>query len=332
MGVTDWAATTKFPSTTQGAERGSSVPLADPAAGAAYALRAHVLGELAGCLRIAGLDALLVKGAALALTVYPRAWEREMRDIDLLVRPGTREQIIGALERAGFSAFRPAGRPLTSSSLGETALRATYGGVPMLLEVHTQLDKVVSRPIDYAGVFGRALPAPGYPGLLVPAPEDHVLLVALHAATAEFRHPPALGDLALLLRAGVDEHALVERARQWRLGTATFALLQLLGLQEGDALRRGLSTALRPGQVRLAALRRFHHLDERTASRGPCRLGWSWALRQTAVRDDFGRWVVGLARYAALRAVERLLCSRRADEHSSCPPPSKPGQLPTAGR
>src|SRR5262249_33249146 len=194
----------------------------------AYVLRTHVLERMGVRLIEEGLDALLVKGAALALTVYERPWDRTMQDIDLLVRQDMRERVIEALEQIGFAAWRPAGRPLSWEALGEIPVEASCGGARVLLEVHTQLDKIVSRPIDYGEIFSRARPAPGCPGLLVPSMEDHLLLVGLHAAGTEFNHMVAFRDLALLLASGLDHTALIDRAKRWGLGTAMFVALSAL--------------------------------------------------------------------------------------------------------
>jgi hypothetical protein len=279
----------------------------DASARAAYVLRAHVLAQVGRRLAAEKLDAMLVKGAALALTVYEQPWDREMQDIDLLVRPGTRAQVIQVLEGTGFAARHPPGRLLSADALGEVVLEATCGGAAVLLEVHTQLDKVVSRPIDYGEIFGRARPAPGYPGLLVPAPGDHVLLVALHAANAEFGHPPASRDLALLLESGLDHAALIDRARRWRLGTAMFVALSALKSVGSKDVPDELLRAFDPGRVRLAVLRRFYRPGELPVTRAPFRLGWPWVVRQAPLRDDLAAWCVGLVRYAGLRAAERLL-------------------------
>src|SRR5712692_2106780 len=110
---------------------------------AAYVLRAHLLERIGLALVSAGLDALLVKGAALAITTYRHPWEREMSDIDLVVRPGRSAEVLGCLERLGFVTRWPADRPFSRDALGELGLVAMVGGVPMLVEVHTQLDKLV---------------------------------------------------------------------------------------------------------------------------------------------------------------------------------------------
>src|SRR4051794_7149722 len=85
-----------------------------PSAHAEALLRAHVLAQLAIALRDAAAPALLVKGAALALTVYPSPASRPMADIDLLVRRADRHRILAALTAAGGVVHDRPGRPLTA--------------------------------------------------------------------------------------------------------------------------------------------------------------------------------------------------------------------------
>src|SRR5262249_26673708 len=155
-----------------------------------------------------------------------------------------------ALVDSGCTQERDPGRPFSRAALGETALIARSGATTLLIEVHTTLDKIVRRPIDLAAVFARARPAPRLGGLLVPAPEDHMLLIALHAAGHEFRHPVALVDLELLMRQGIDFDVLVRRAHSWHLATVlyvTLATLRSLGAASitGDHVR-----AVDPGPLR----------------------------------------------------------------------------------
>jgi len=277
---------------------------------ASYFLRARLLEQIGRRLETEKLETLLVKGAALAMTVYHRPWDRQMQDIDLLVRTDTRERLIRLLEEMRFCALYDAGRPLTREALGEVAFRTSCGGASILLEVHTQLDKVVSRPVDYGGIFARAHPVPECPGFLVPSPEDHALLVALHFANTEFSHPPAFRDLALLLGSGLDHGLLIERARRWRLGTAMYVTLSTLKVAGADVPEE-LLAAFAPGRARLAALKRFYRLGPLPVAKAAFRLGLPWICRQTPLRDDLAGWCIGLARYAGLRTAERLLWLER---------------------
>jgi len=280
----------------------------DPAAHAAAMLRAHVLGRLSTILREAGLNALLVKGAALALTVYPSPAARPMSDIDLLVRRDLEERVLGALTRAGCAAHPPPRRPLTRHLLGETPLTMTSGATTSTIEVHTSLDKIVTRPIDQRALFARALPAPGLAALCVPAPEDHALLIALHAASHAFAHPIALLDLELLLRGGLDLAALAQRARAWRLETVMFIAMSALRELGAASVRDAHVAAFDPGPLRRATVRRFRARAAQLAEAPP--LGLPWLIGQTLLRDDLGAWALGLTRFAALRGVERFLFTR----------------------
>src|SRR5207245_8480183 len=158
----------------------------------------------------------------------------------------------------------------------------------------------------------RARPAPGYPGLSVPCVEDHVLLVALHAAAAQFAHAVAFHDLALLFRSTLDHAALIDRARRWRLATAMFVALSALRCSAAAEVPDDLVNAFRPGPIRLALVRRYYRIAERPVAKAPFRLGWRWVVRQTPLRDDLARWCVGLARYTALRLAERPLVFARS--------------------
>ncbi|APR85421.1 Hypothetical protein A7982_10770 [Minicystis rosea] len=282
-----------------------SVKLPDPGAEARAAamLRAHVLANVGSILAAAGIEALLVKGAALALTVYPDPAVRGMHDVDLLVRRADHDRAVAALVRGGLEHQRVADRPVSASFLGETLLLARAGALSTLVEVHQTLDKIVPRPIDEDALFAGARPAPGLPGLSIPSPEDHALLVALHAAGHDFRHPAAFLDLELLLRRGLDLDVLTARARAWRLETVMFAALSLLRDLGSPSVDGDLVARFEPGPLRRALLRR-------AAASGEA-LGAAWILRQTPLRDDLAEWTIGLGRYAAARAVDHVAALAR---------------------
>lgn len=287
---------------------------ADWGARAAFALRMHVLERAAGALRARSLTrtAAVVKGGALALEGYATPWARDMDDLDLLVLPSRRDDVLSALGDAGFRDARPAaGRERSRAHFAETVLEFREGPLSFSVEVHTSLDRLAPRPVDLDAILARAHELPGLAPLLAPEPLDHALLVALHLANHEFQHEPGWADLALLLRAavadrGADEVAarLGDRARAWRLGTA-------LGVALGALRARGvdLPDALRPLE-RLPALRRaallpFYRPGRADVARHPARRGWSWAVFQAPLRDDPGPWSASLARFWLTRLRER---------------------------
>jgi hypothetical protein len=222
-----------------------------------------------------------------------------MSDIDLLVRPADRDRVVAALTQGGGEEQPQPGRPHSRALLGETLILMRAGAITALVEVHTTLDKIVERPIDLGAIFARATPAPGLPALLVPAPEDHALLIALHAAGHSFAHPVAFLDLELLLRRGLDVRALAERAHAFRLRTVMFAMLTLMQGAGAASVTPDLIAAFTPGHARRALL-------QRALSGSPPELGVAWIAAQTPLRDDLGAWLAGLARYGVARARDRV--------------------------
>lgn len=286
-------------------------PRPDPRAQAAYVLRMHLLERIDGALRAAGLRALLVKGAALAHTVYATPWARDMVDVDLIAPTGALDRVVAALAASGLAAqTREGERPWSGRAFGEAVLTARFGGASLLVEVHAHLDKVVPRPVDHAAIFRRARTLDGLPALLAPSLEDHLLLVALHLAASELRHPVAFVDLERILRAGPDLEAVAKRAHAFRLATATWMALVTLRALGSEVVPAGLVRALRPSPLRRAAIARHYRIGHYPAAKGPFRLGWPWIVRQTALRDDVGAWLAGVARYAALRGAERTALAR----------------------
>ena len=155
---------------------------------------------------------LLVKGPELAAR-YPNPALRISRDLDLVVpRPESAQR---ALQAAGyvesgdpeFYARAPHLRPLA------------WPGLPQEVEVHGRPNwpRWVQAPSAEELLVGAVPSATGVDGVLAPAPERHVLVVAAHAWT----HGPLarardLLDVALL--AAEADAAETERlARAWRI-------------------------------------------------------------------------------------------------------------------
>lgn len=277
----------------------------DPeAAQAAWLLRQRALEDLCRASGRDGLrDVLLVKGAGLSLTAYRKPWHRPMKDVDLLVPEARAPGVADVLERAGFTPVpMRVGRPRTAPLLGERKFERAMKQTRVVVELHTQLEGVTRRPVDMGALLAASGPAPGLDGFRVPAPVDGTMLVALHAAADRFGHPWGMVDLHLLMREGVDARELAARARAWRAGTALFLALQELD-RLGGPVDGALLEVLAPSGTRRRIARWMF-------DRGPERFrrptGWRFVATQAVLRDDPGRYAVGVARYAALRAIEKL--------------------------
>jgi len=270
-------------------------------------LRAHVLRLISAALQRKREKAMLVKGASLALSVYPTPASRPMSDVDLLVPPERAQTVVQALEAEGFVAHHVRSRSKSRKLLGETQLVASAGAMSQLVEVHDSLDKVVPRPLDISAIEARAMPLSGMQALQIPAPEDHALLVAQHAAAHEWRHVLGFIDLELLLRAGLDVLVLEERAKEARLVTVMFVALSTLRALGSTSVTESLVARFDPGPRRRAFLRTFYDVGRFPVARGEATLGASWIIGQTPLRDDLARYALGVARYGALRLLDRLV-------------------------
>jgi hypothetical protein len=212
-----------------------------------------------------GLGMVLLKGAAVACSAYRDRWFRPMSDLDIWVRDGDMPRAVSALHALGFHGEpglpdRP--EALQRRSSGELVFR--QGGSHGLVELHYGAFpgwwiQRAAHP-DTEGLWRRAEPmGPGRHARRLAA-EDAVLQTAFHVAVNQFGQAPLRGlmDIAVLARThAVDWTAVAQRARAWRLATATWLVLdtanRLIGIPGCDAA----VASLRPSLPRRAALRRF---------------------------------------------------------------------------
>jgi hypothetical protein len=212
------------------------------------------------------LPMVLLKGSAVACSAYSDPSFRPMTDLDIWIRDEDVDRAVLALRELGFRQdpglpHRPAA--LQRRSSGEIIFRHTRGEHG-LVELHYGAFQGwwIQRAAgpDTAGVWRRAeLMGPGRHARRLAA-EDAILQTAFHLVVNQFGQAPWRGlmDLAVLARVHrVDWDAVADRARAWRLRTATWLVLdstnRLIGLPGCDAA----VSRLRPHRARRAALRLF---------------------------------------------------------------------------
>lgn len=226
--------------------------------------------ELAAVLDVlaeAGVAPIIFKGAALAFTAYPDPACRPMGDLDLWLTAEAMPRAQAALEAAGYRQRIKGARPLAlqAQQEGEIQLVSRQPGHG-LVELHwgvfagEWLRQVAA--VDSAGLRCRAVPVTlaGRPAWTLAA-EDAIIQLAVHlAVNHQMAYPGARGllDVALVAASGpVDWDAVVERARAWRVATATWLVLaltaELFGLRDVAAA----SMRLRPTTARQWAVARF---------------------------------------------------------------------------
>ncbi len=219
-----------------------------PAARAAAALDVFARRELEAtlaALSAAGVRALVVKGAALAYTVYADAWLRPRTDADVLVAPGEAAAAVDALERRGYRRTDA----LTSGQLVSHQLafeRSDDHGVRHVVDLHWKIvnPQMLSGALPFDTLWGAALPAPLLgPAARVPAPAASLAIAAVHRLAHHQGHERLiwLYDVAMLVRQFDD--------RQWAQLTALSVERGIAGLCL-DALARArdlIGSALPPG-------------------------------------------------------------------------------------
>lgn len=200
---------------------------------------------------------LLLKGPELA-ALYPEPSLRISRDLDLVAADA------GAVQAALLAAgFVESGDP-DLYSRAPHLVPVAWPGLPVVMEVHARPNwpRWVAAPTAAELLEGARASAAGIEGVLTPAPEKHLLVVAAHAWT----HGPLqrlrdLLDVALLAsRADLTETGRLARAwgisRLWRTTDAVAG-----SLFRGEAPPR----ALRGWARNLAEVRERTVLEQHTA-------------------------------------------------------------------
>jgi hypothetical protein len=204
------------------------------------------------------IPAIVLKGPALAETVYPDPALRPFGDLDVLVRPADRVRADAALLALGHRRLADAHSWDFDVAWDGATLYATPEGVHV--DLHWSLLTEPRYPWNHAetaAVWERAAPltVAGRRALGL-AREDLVLYLAAHLAVHHalsglLRH----GDVALVLRHDTpDWPRLLERAARWRVGRALFLVLARVEAVFGPLVPPDVLAALRPRGPRAALL------------------------------------------------------------------------------
>ena len=258
----------------------------------------------------AGLDLLVLKGAALAETLYPHPGLRPFGDIDILVRPEDAPRAKLLLERLGYT-VAPAvwGALLRGADTQANFFQHTGRGI-VVVELHTGLlNNAFFRGhvvLDTNGLWSRACPARlADTAALVLGPEDQLLHLCLHLAGHYFFAPQSLRDIDLQCRRSIDWPLFLRLAEGARAAPLSFAALSAAATVLQTPLPDAVLPALAPkrGPARLASLAAARAADTSPNGAATERLRFPllWGLlgtaraRRSALRrtlfPDF-RWLV----------------------------------------
>ena len=249
------------------------------------------LDETIKAFAAAGIPAVLLKGAALARSVYQSIVDRPMLDLDVLVPADETDAARAAAQTAGW-VWKHDRRyaPFFSTHHHLPPLRDGRG-TRALLELHTGLfparnpfvldaDAVAQRAV---GVRGRAR------GILVPSAEDHLVYLCAHWVWSHMMNGGAwraLRDVAALTERGaVDWELCAARARQARATTCVYWTLRLAQRMAGVDVPAVALRAMKPPTPAVVLERLERYFVWRVAEGRECpsvRLGellWSAAMR-----------------------------------------------------
>lgn len=270
-------------------------------------LRAR-LEQLLVALNQAKIDVLLLKGGALAASIYGSCVARPMRDIDLLVTPDRADEVRALMLRLGWTGDPelPGDRSYSTHHHLPPLRDLTASGV--FLEIHRSL-LPAGHPFRFtdAEIWRAARPIRvGAGRALAMHPTHHAVHIAIHFA---WSHMMKLGgwnafrDLDALSTARVlDWNAFAETARRWGASSACYWTLRLArvlsGLVAPDAVMRALAPRL-PELVRRPLTRHFVNGVTRSGPACPsARLDQAlWSLAMQPRRDGHGDirpWLVSL--------------------------------------
>jgi hypothetical protein len=216
--------------------------------------RDTVLTVLSG----AGIQAMLLKGAALVETVYDDPATRDMGDLDVLVAPSDFLRASDALTASGFTLQHPEGDPCKRAKLlasgwhHDAPMLASDGLLPV--ELHRQIVNHldVGLTLDPTELLARGRVSALAARHLIPAAEDLLLHTCLHFAHGrEIRSEGALAEVrdmaAVITREALDWDRFVVDAR--RYGAAGRVYLALFTLDQlGFAPPPPPMAALRPAR------------------------------------------------------------------------------------
>ena len=217
------------------------------------------LGRVLNALRREGIRVIVLKGAALAETIYPSIAHRPMGDVDLLVQLQHLERAQRTLEAAGYRFLpEPEERfsPFDTRFTGEMAFRREEG-VGALIELHWEIvipewyRRTTALKVEALWERARPLSLERAASWQL-SPEDTLIHLCVHLAAHAFHHPPAYRDIAHLLRAeaAFPWDRFLERAADFRVCTPVYFALSAARKLEDAPVPSETLTKLKPSSLR----------------------------------------------------------------------------------
>lgn len=216
------------------------------------------LAAVAEALRAAGVAVLPYKGPALALDAFGDVAARQFADLDIVVPADEADAAAAVLARAGYAPADGTTWPAARyAHQWHAQVRFVNAAARLPVELHWRFcDRKLPWSPDVRAVLSRATTrVVGGARVAIPAREDQLLLVLLHAARHAWDQLDAFACAAALLARGVDGASLLARADAVGGRRAVLVGLDVTSRLVGVALPALLTDAVRdaPGVGALSA-------------------------------------------------------------------------------
>ena len=230
-------------------------------------LRFNVLHEIETAFASATIPLTLIKGMALAQSVYNNSSWRTMSDIDIWVRNDDMQTAVSVMQQLGCYSTEKESRPAQLQALAQGEIPLNKVGVPFLIELHwTVLHGwwvLHAAAIDNNGIWQRRQPLAETTWQL--SPEDAILNIAVHLTVNHqlgMSVVRGLVDMAMIAKKqSVSWPVVAERAIEWRVQTAVYTILNLLhDLIAPEGMDEALAQ-LRPSPLRRLLLHPYTNLQ-----------------------------------------------------------------------
>lgn len=216
-------------------------------------LQFHGVARVLRALEAAGIPVIVLKGAALAETVYPTLADRPMGDVDLLVRPADREQASAVLEAAGYRYVPEPQQPFSPFATTFTGEMAFRGRDRTVIELHWQLTPsewlqqlcdldpapfwAAAQPLEVEGAHALQL-----------APHDLLLHLCVHLTVHGYGHGVGFTDIVQVVAAyqPFAWELFLARATRFRLRSLCYFPLEICVAVLGASVPAHVLAALRP--------------------------------------------------------------------------------------
>ncbi len=182
------------------------------------------------------IPVVVLKGPALARTLYAEPSLRPFSDLDLTVHPADDERAAVALTSSGYTELLHDADNSRPARTGQVPECGTYHrqfagpGDRVLIELHREPLQLGLEPVCEAERWDRAVPIPGLPGALMLGLEDQLMQLSVHAHKHGFNRLIWFKDLDLLLRqhtGRVNWTLVAEVARREGIQASVWWALQL---------------------------------------------------------------------------------------------------------